>query len=104
MSDSKNKPMTRTEMIQKINQLTGVSVSIIKNVITEYENTILLDLTLNHESKVGCIGKIKIKETKSRVALNPTTGEKLIIPAKTAPKFSFSKGLKEYISKNIKLV
>ncbi len=104
MSDSKNKPMTRTEMIQKINQLTGVSISMIKDVITQYENVILLDLALNHESKVGCIGKIKIKENKSRVGLNPTTGEKIIIPAKITPKFSFSKGLKEYISKKIKLV
>ncbi len=104
MSDSKNKPMTRTEMIQKINQLTGVSISMIKDVITQYENVILLDLALNHESKVGCIGKIKIKENKSRVGLSPTTGEKIIIPAKITPKFSFSKGLKEYISKKIKLV
>ena len=104
MSDSKNKPMTRTEMIQKINQLTGVSISMIKDVITQYENVILLDLALNHESKVGCIGKIKIKENKSRVGLNPTTGEKIIIPAKITPKFSSSKGLKEYISKKIKLV
>ncbi|MDE5651664.1 MAG: hypothetical protein K2H80_01205 [Ureaplasma sp.] len=60
MSDVKNKSMTRSEMVQKINQLTGVSTSIIKNVITEYENVILLDLTLNHESILGCIGIIKI--------------------------------------------
>ncbi|MDE5651680.1 MAG: HU family DNA-binding protein, partial [Ureaplasma sp.] len=39
-----------------------------------------------------------------RIGLNPTTGEKIIIPAKIVPKFSFSKGLKEYIFKKIKLV
>ena len=35
MSDVKNKSMTRSEMVQKINNLTGFSTSILKILITK---------------------------------------------------------------------
>lgn len=96
------KPMTREEMIEKIALKTGYSKKQVKDVITEYENVLLLDLATNHETKIGIIGKIKISERAERVGLNPLTKEKVIIPGKLVPKFLFSKGVKEFVANKIK--
>ena len=103
MSDTTKKPMTRNEIISKIAIKANVDKTTVKNIITLYENVLLLNLTENLETTVGPIGKIKIKQTKERTGINPSSGQKVIIPAKIAPKFSFSKGVKEHINKNVKL-
>lgn len=97
------KPMTRSEIISKIASLTGEDKRAVRDIMTAYENILMYDLAENLEAKVGPIGKIKVKERKERIGINPSTGEKVIIPAKIMPKFTFSKGLKEYIVKNVKL-
>lgn len=96
------KPMTREEMIDKISKKTGYDKKTVKNVITEYENVLLLDLAQSHETKLGIIGKIKISERAERVGLNPTTKERVIIPGKLVPKFAFSKGVKEFVANKMK--
>lgn len=104
MNNTIKKPMTRSEIISEVASLTGnVDKTAIKNIITNYENVLLKDLINNHETKVGPIGKIKIKERKARNGINPSTGEKVVIPAKIMPKFTFSKSLKDYISEKIKM-
>lgn len=104
MNNSSKKPMTRSEIISEVALLSNnVDKTTIKNIITNYENILLKDLINNYETKVGPIGKIKIKERKARNGINPSTGEKVIIPAKVMPKFLFSKGLKEYISEKVKI-
>lgn len=103
MSSSTKKPMTRTEIISKISIKTNCDKATVKSIVTWYENILMLNLTENLETTVGPIGKIKIKQRKERTGINPSSGQKVIIPAKVAPKFSFSKGLKEHISKNVKL-
>ncbi|GAA5414735.1 HU family DNA-binding protein [Ureaplasma ceti] len=96
------KPMTREEMAEKISLKTGYSKKEVKEIMTEYENVMLLDLATNHETKVGPIGKIKISERSERKGINPVTKERVILPAKLAPKFVFSKGVKEFVANKIK--
>lgn len=40
-------------------------------------------------------GKFEVKHRQERQGRNPATGESIVIPAKTVPKFTFSKSLKE---------
>lgn len=40
-------------------------------------------------------GKIEIKHRPERTGRNPKTGDAIVIPAKTVPKFTFAKALKE---------
>lgn len=95
------KPMTRSAMISKISELTGAKNSIVKEIIERYEDVLILELATCLEVKVGPIGKMKVKKTKERTSINPSTGEKVIVASKSVPKFSFSKGLKEYIFKEV---
>lgn len=104
MSNVIKKPMTRTEMISEIANEINCEKNLVKNIITCYEKVLVEDLLKSHETKIGSIGKIKIKERKERTGINPSSGEKVTIPAKIAPKFTFSKSLKEEISTNIKKI
>ena len=50
------------------------------------------------EVAIPGLGRAKIDERAARVANNPRTGEKVEVPAKKAPKFQFSKNIKETVS------
>ena len=50
------------------------------------------------EVTLGKLGKIKTVKRAERKARNPKTGEEIIVPAKTAPKLSPSKQLKEKLN------
>ena len=102
MLNPSQKPTSRKELIEKISLKLEISKKDVDAVINEYESMILYDLALAHEAKVGIIGKIKIKERAERTAMDLQTNEKVIVPAKIVPKFSFSKGVKEFVANKIK--
>jgi nucleoid DNA-binding protein len=43
-------------------------------------------------------GTFKVSKRSARMGINPRTGEKLQIPAKTVPKFSAGKSLKDAVA------
>ena len=51
-----------------------------------------------NEVAIPNLGRVKIVERAARIANNPRTGEKVEVPAKNAPKFQFSKNIKEAVS------
>ena len=51
-----------------------------------------------NEVAIPNLGRVKIVERAARVANNPRTGENVTVPAKKAPKFQFSKNVKEAVS------
>lgn len=51
-----------------------------------------------NEVAIPNLGRVKIVERSARVANNPRTGEKVEVPSKKAPKFQFSKNIKEAIA------
>lgn len=81
--------------------INDVSKKIIKMIIEEYEQCILVELFEKMEAKVGILGKIKVKVRQTRVGINPTTNEKVVIPGKAIPKFAFSKGIKEVVDNQL---
>lgn len=48
------------------------------------------------EFKLLDIGKVKVKRSSPRTGVNPSTGQKVEISAKTKLKFTFSKGSKDF--------
>jgi len=47
--------------------------------------------------KIAGFGVFKVSRRQAREGINPRTGEKIQIPAKTAPKFRAAKQLKEMV-------
>lgn len=52
----------------------------------------------NEVSIIG-LGSVKIVMQSARTSRNPRTGEVIDVPAKKAPKFKFSKNIKEAVAK-----
>lgn len=50
------------------------------------------------EVAIPGLGRVKITERAARVAHNPKTKDKIEVPAKKAPKFQFSKNIKEAVA------
>jgi len=78
-----------------------------KTPITQKHVSVLLDcfeeLLLEEWKKTGevkllNIGKLKTTERAARNGINPKTKAPLVIAAKTAPKFTFNKKIKELIN------
>lgn len=97
-----SKPMTKNELLAKIAEILEIDKKTVRDVIDTYENMLLLEFDEFKEVKVGIFGKIKISERIERQGVNPSTGEKVIIPARAVPKFTFSKGMKEIVLHNFK--
>ena len=55
-------------------------------------------LKKGEEVSMPPLGKFKITKRKAREGRNPTTGEKIKIPASNVPKFTPSKGLKDALN------
>ena len=50
------------------------------------------------EVAIPGLGRVKITEHAARVAHNPKTKDKIVVPAKKVPKFQFSKNIKESVA------
>lgn len=96
------KQLTKDELLSKISEIADVDKKTVRSVIDTYERMLLLELNDCHEVKLGIFGKIKVSERSERQGVNPSTGEKVIIPSRMAPKFAFSKAIKEFVLHEIK--
>lgn len=61
-------------------------------------STLVDVISEGNEVAIPNLGRVKIAERAARVANNPRTGEKVEVPAKNAPKFQFSKNIKEAVA------
>lgn len=55
-------------------------------------------ISSGEEVAIPDLGRVKITERAARVAHNPKTKDKIEVPAKKAPKFQFSKNIKEAVA------
>ncbi len=62
-----------------------------------FEN-IVKSLSRGEEVAIAGFGTFMVSKRAARVGINPKTGEKIQIPAKTAPKFRAGKLLKEAVA------
>ena len=61
--------------------------------------SVLADVIASGEEvNISGLGRVKIVDRAARMANNPRTGVKVEVPAKKAPKFQFSKNIKEAVS------
>lgn len=97
------KALTKTEILKKVvdfSSVNGVDLNSKQaNVILEsYEKLLLTEWKSKGEFKFLTIGKFKTRNQAAREGVNPITQEKVSYPAKTVPKFTFNKSVKEFIS------
>lgn len=101
------RPLKKSELLKEVAEIACVNdvqcnASQVKVILESYEKVLLKEWKHTGEFKLMNIGKFKTKHTKSREGINPATGEKVRYPAKTVPKFTFNKAIKEFILGNLR--
>ena len=91
------KPMTKAQIVKALSE----KMDMPKKQVAEFLET-FTNLAITETKKVGSftipgIGKLVKAKRKARMGMNPATGEKIRIPAKTVVKMRLSKTCKEAI-------
>lgn len=97
------KALTKTEILKKIVEISSVNEVELNCkqagiILESYEKLLLTEWKTKGEFKFLTIGKFKTRNQAAREGINPITKEKVLYPAKTVPKFTFNKSVKEFIS------
>jgi len=91
--------MNKAELIEEVNNKTGLTKKDTGNVIDAVTDTIQKTLSKGEKITLVGFGTFQVIERKARRGVNPRTREAIQIPAKKVPKFKAGKGLREKIKK-----
>ncbi len=87
--------MSKKMLIEKVAAATGASNKDAKKLLETVFEEITNGLKKNKKVAISGFGNFELKKRAKRMGVNPRTGEKVTIPAKTVLKFRALKGLKE---------
>ena len=91
--------MNKQELIADVSQRTGGTKKEAEANIEALISSITDSLVNGEKVVLRNFGTFDVIKTKERRGVNPQTGESIMIPAKTKPKFTAGTGLKEMIDK-----
>lgn len=89
--------MTKTELVQKVSDLTGVPEKATANVINVAMESITISLQHGESVVFPGFGTFYITHREAMTGRNIRTGEPLELPARNSPLFKPSKKLKEAV-------
>lgn len=93
--------MKKKDLLEKISSKVGCTTKIAQNVLSEFQYILLEELKKSNTVPVLGIGQLKIVKRSARQGVNPSTKEKIEIPAREVPKLAPSKKLKELVAGEI---
>ncbi len=89
--------MNKAKLIEQMAKNTKLSKSTCKECLEAFLTTVSTVLKQNKQVVLTGFGTFSVMKRKSRTGINPSTGKKMIIPAKKVPKFKPGKALKELV-------
>ena len=92
--------MNMQELISQIAADQKISKAKTRRVLGSLINQINNSLATGSSFRVPGLGVFKTVHRKERVCRNPQNGETINVPAKTAPKITFSKNVKVMLQEN----
>lgn len=87
--------MNKEALIRKYKEITGASLKDSKVAVDGVIEAIVAGMAEAGEVKLSGFGTFSLVEKAESQARNPKTGESVVVPAHKAPKFKFSKTLKD---------
>lgn len=69
-----------------------------ESVVEAVFETITKTMSQGEDVAIAGFGTFRVRKRAAKMGVNPRTGEKVSIPAKTVPKFSAGKALKEAVA------
>lgn len=90
--------MKKRDFVEKLSKQLNKSKKETNAIVDEFSD--LITNILKQGGEVGLnIGKFSLREKPSRLAMNPSTGEKIVVDAKVVPLFKPSSKLKNAVLK-----
>lgn len=89
--------MNKAKVIEQMSKVTKLPKSTTKECLEAFIGTIGSALKQGKSVALTGFGTFTVIKRKSRSGINPVTGKKMTIPAKTVPKFRPGKALKAMI-------
>lgn len=89
--------MTKNQFVSAIAAKTSKSKSETNELVDAVFDTITKTMISGDSVNISGFGVFRVSKRKAREGINPRTGEKIQIAAKTAPKFRAGKSLKEAV-------
>ena len=87
--------ITKRELVHRIAEQTQAKRSVVRHVIQLFLDEIILELSRNNRLEFRDFGIFKICRREARIAMNPKTLEKVIVPAKLSVKFKMGRLMKD---------
>ena len=91
--------LTKSQVIAGLAEKSGMAKKDVKNFLDVLAEMAYSEVRTNGQFVLPGFGKMVKVDRKARVGINPATGEKIQIPAKTSAKFRLTKAAKEAILK-----
>lgn len=89
--------MNKQELIDQVAGITGLEKKKTKEVLDAFLWSVSKKLEEGGEVKLSKFGSFSVKQHQEREGRNPSTGERLVIPARKRVKFEPYKELKEAV-------
>ena len=90
--------MNKLEFIKKVSETSGVNQKHTKDVIESMIEIIKSSLNKGEEVRLTGFGKFEVKKRSERVAINPMTKKKMVVPSAIVPTFKAGSELKKAVS------
>jgi DNA-binding protein HU-beta len=90
--------MNKNELVSKVAELSGLTKADADNATSAVFDAITTVLKGSDDVRLVGFGSFSVSARAAREGKNPRTGEKLVIAASKAPKFSAGKGLKDAVN------
>lgn len=90
--------MNKVELEAKVMEETGLDKKTVSNVVSSLLDAITETLVSGDSVRLVNFGTFQVTNRKERNGVNPTTGEKIVIPAQKVTSFKAGKALKNAVN------
>ena len=89
--------MNKAKLVEQMAKISKLPKSACKECLEAFITTVVGALKQSKSVVLTGFGTFSVMKRKSRTGVNPSTGSKMVIPAKKVPKFKAGKALKEVV-------
>lgn len=90
--------MNKRELVEKLATMTSLTQVDCKKFLKAFMDTVRDTLKNHGRIAMTEFGVFKVVKVKERMAMNPFTNQKILIPSRAMPKFKTSNALKKLVS------
>jgi integration host factor subunit beta len=89
--------ITKKELVNRISDQTGQTKVVVKDILQKFLDEIIDELAHGNRLEFREFGVFEVRERAARVAQNPRTLEKVVVPSKRVVKFKVGRTMREKV-------